>query len=581
MQTLARHPLSGVSLALLAVVVGVATALFFRVQGYPFLQWDDPHYVVNRPELHQIAHGQPSAIGALLSPATALRGAFFEYYPVRDATYALDAWRGGLAPRPFHQTNLVLHVISTVLLFLLGWLLGLRPISAVVASALFALHPLAVEPVTWVSGRKDALYVCLGLGALVCFVAARTTASRARAAILGAAFAALALLAAGSKGPGAIVVAIAVWIAWLVEDRQRRRWWPWLAALAAIASAWLALALVIGRRNQIVIASADGLAGGLFRAIGAPVRALASFLLPLDLSPRCDAWPWPAWLDPHSWATLLAAIVAVVLWRARILRASLPLLLVGALLLAVAPTSGIVSVEQVRADRFLYLPLCLLALLAAWGGEQLAARRWSLALLVVVPLLGFGLKTHRYLDAWRSDVDFWSYQYRQDPTNPITSGALAALAIEQGHLEVAKPLLDRALRGAPRVAVSWVNLGLWWQIRAGAGPLSPTDGQRNDRLRQAEGAYRRAIELDPARARAWLGLGLIASWRGDARAAEESLRRAAALPHGAIEAAIQLGDLLWTRGRRAEALAVVRGVQGSFPDAATLAAWLDAHPSPR
>jgi hypothetical protein len=553
----------------LLLVLALSGALYWRVTRYPFLQWDDPHYVSYRLPLQRIAAGDLGALADLLAPWRSAEGVFWEYFPVRDLSLAIDAYRGGLAPRPFHQTNLILHLLATLLVFWIARRFVHGP-GALLAAALFAFHPLAVEPTAWVSGRKDLLYVCCTLGALLCYLRALDGSWRC-----GILFCGLTLLAFGSKGPGVVVVPLAAWLVLLRPRVEWRRRWLQLLPLAAAAVAWGAVALRIGWRERIIVAPPDGPVGAVWRALGAPVRALTTYLVPVDLAPRCDAWPTPWWQDPHSWTAVALLLGAVLAMRRGLLRRAPPWLLCGCFLIAVAPTAGLVSVNQVRADRFLYLPLGFLAILTAWAVAALAGRRrwWALLCVALLPL---GAQTHRYLDAWRGDLEFWRYQHRQDPQNPIANGALAALALERGQLDVAKPLLDRALAGAPRVAVTWVNVGLWWTATAGPGPLRPADRLRAARLAEAERAFARSLALDPTRSLAHESLGRIAAWRGDARTAEHHLRVASRYPQTCVSATLLLGDLLWGQGRRDEARAVVSEMAARVPGS-ELRRWLGRH----
>lgn len=192
----------------LAGVLLATGALYARVLDYPLLRWDDPVYVTSRPPLRRLVHGDASELKRLLTPRDALAGRLWEYYPLRDLSYALDALRADALDdgRPFHATNLVLHLLAALLVYALGRRLGIDPLAAALGAGLFALHPLAVEPVAWISGRKDLLYAALVLAALVAWL------GRERPRLGAAGFGLAAIGAIASKGPGAIVVPIAGWL---------------------------------------------------------------------------------------------------------------------------------------------------------------------------------------------------------------------------------------------------------------------------------------------------------------------------------------------------------------------------------
>ncbi|MBK8482686.1 MAG: hypothetical protein IPL40_16230 [Proteobacteria bacterium] len=518
-------------------LLAITGLLYAPVARYPFLHWDDGIYVSERAALQRIAAGNRGAWRALLSPREALAGRSWEYLPLRDLSYGLDAWRAGLEPHAFHLTNLGLHLSAVLLLFGLARALGTGAGPALAAAALFALHPLAVEPTAWISARKDLLYGSCTLLALLALLHLRKreglAAAGARATFLLATLAAL-----GSKAPAIVVPLLAAVLVWrcFPAPQQRRERWP-LLGLGALAAGWALLSLEIGRRSGII---SSGGAAGLGERIGsvlaAPAEALARLAAPVALSPSYRDAPGTVWAQPATWigltlTTALIARIALTLRRRTLAApvAAFPLSLCA--WLALLPTAGIVRVAQPRADRFLYLPLALAALTLG-ALMHAAAPRVRRALLVAAALAAAlcAAQTQRYLEVWRNDLTLWRHVVEADPDHPLANGQLAALAIEQGQLQLAKRLLDRALTHGPRLAPSWSNLGRWWQIQAGASTPRSGEAARQYQLAQAERAFARAIALDPRYAPPYLELANLAEQRGDRRLAEGWLRRALTLP---------------------------------------------------
>lgn len=543
--TRARAPLA------LLTLLTLTALLYARVADYPFLQWDDGVYVVERAALRRIAAAEPGAWRELLSPREALAGRSWEYLPLRDLSYGLDAWRAGIDPRAFHLTNLGLHLLAVLLVWGLARALSVDAGPALAATALFALHPLAVEPTAWISARKDLLYTTLALLGLLALLQARERQGRRRALAL-AAFAAATLAALGSKGPAVIIPLLAAVLVWRVFPEQARAGCRWpLVALGALAAAWAALALVIGQRSGIVGTAAASLGERLATAAAAPAHALALLAWPAHLSPSYRETAPPGWTQATPWIgllLLLLLLLAALRATRRPRSVGNPLALAASLALcgwlALLPTAGLVRVAQARADRFLYLSLAFAALA---GGALLHAaaprpRRYLLFAAAAAALLG-AAQTHRYLALWRHDLTLWRHVVASDPDHPLANGQLAALAIEQGQLAVAKRLLDRALLHGPALAPSWSNLGRWWQIQAGTDPLRPVEGLRAHQLGQAERAYRRAIALDRNFAPPYLQLASIARQRGDKAKAATLLRRALTLPRCPADVAQQLRAL--------------------------------------
>ena len=141
--------------AIIFVVLAVMAA-YLPTTAFDFVNWDDNLHVYNNP---LVLSDEVPLSDLLLTPSLGYP------IPVTVLTYRAEHALFGLEPAAFHTTNLLLHLLSVVLLFLIARRLGASPLSAALAAALFGLHPVCAEPVSWISGRKDVLAVTLGLWA--------------------------------------------------------------------------------------------------------------------------------------------------------------------------------------------------------------------------------------------------------------------------------------------------------------------------------------------------------------------------------------------------------------------------------
>ncbi|HEV3003539.1 MAG TPA: hypothetical protein VGX78_03720, partial [Pirellulales bacterium] len=157
-----------------AILLAVLTAVAYTsAVGNDFVNYDDPDYVVDNPYVRRGLTGEGFAwawtttLGANWNPLTWL-------------SLQLDAQLGEMAPAAFHLTNVVLHVANTLLLFAALWSLTGACWRGALVAALFAVHPLHVESVAWVTERKDVLSVLFGLAALLAYAwyARRPSGSR-------------------------------------------------------------------------------------------------------------------------------------------------------------------------------------------------------------------------------------------------------------------------------------------------------------------------------------------------------------------------------------------------------------------
>lgn len=136
---------------LVAVALGgIACAVFVPAATCGFVNWADTAYVVENP----LVQRAPAA--------EALRRAWTDvvmcnWAPLKIASYQFDAVLWSMRPAGFHLTNVLLHGLSTGLLYLVLVLMTAAPLPAVAATLLFSLHPLRVEPVVWISSRKVVL----------------------------------------------------------------------------------------------------------------------------------------------------------------------------------------------------------------------------------------------------------------------------------------------------------------------------------------------------------------------------------------------------------------------------------------
>ena len=182
------NPARSLWLILLPLLV---TILVYRSVGsFDFVNFDDDLYVYENP---QVTGGlSPAAIGWALTTGHAQ-----VWIPATWLSFQLDASLFGPGPAGFHRTNLLLHLVSVSLVWLLGRRLTGSAAAATLAAALFGAHPLNVEAVAWVTARKDVLMGPFLLGSVLAWV---SLAGRARWLVTGA----LAVLAMLAK-PAAVV----------------------------------------------------------------------------------------------------------------------------------------------------------------------------------------------------------------------------------------------------------------------------------------------------------------------------------------------------------------------------------------
>ncbi len=503
-------------LAGLALVVVVFAALLGRSASYDYV-WDDVPEIAqsaafDRPLAEGITLTQTQRAVPELAHAPALQFGYDSYRPLLFTSYWCDIHLWGRGPAPLHRTNVLLGALAVLLAYAVArrWL---GSPYALIPTALFALHPIQIETVAYISARGDLLAGLFGLATAYAALRAIDTERRGPAlawtAGAGIAFGASLL----SKESGlALPLAIGALVA--TRGAAPRRWWI-AVALLALAVAYLPLrgALVTTTTHPPYGEALVGLPGAL-------LEYLRIAVLPLDLS--IERLPHP------SYIALGWVVAAVVLAGGGLLakRGRAPWVgtaLAGAAwaLVLLAPSAVALRTTSVVADRYAYAALFGAGITVAAAASGLVTARprlariaatlaavWALALLVV----GW-----QQVPVWADTLSLYSNAMAMAPDSARAQYRVAVLAIQADRWDLALPRLARALELDPENVEALNNLGVY-QLRT-----MPAD---------AEATLRRAVVAAPAHYRAWLNLGLAQLAQGHHDAGCASIARALAIDPG-------------------------------------------------
>ena len=465
-----RHGL--VTIASICLFLATITWLVFgRTLRYDFVNYDDPVYVYDNPQVT----GGLTAHGVIWAFT---RGHANNWHPLTWLTHILDYQIYGRNAGGHHFTNVLLHTIAVLLLFLVfAEMTGALWRSAFVA-ALFAIHPLHVESVAWIAERKDVLsgvFFMLTLGAYVRYVRRRTVWRYATMWVL---------FACGLMSKPMLVTLPLVL---LLLD-----YWP-LGRLAELGL----------RREQEEN-----------RSIGEPVsgsslnwflkKSLCSRCLPRHAQLRLLAqghaissivrlpfwWRlnnaflsylvyvrqmiWPSGLAPFYtypqtlpyWEVAISILVLIAITAgAIILRQKHPYIVTGWFwyLGMLVPVIGIIQVgSQAHADRYTYLPQIGLYVALTWTVADLAKawrHRWILggAATAVVVCLGWTASTQAAF--WRDSESLWQHALAVAPDNEVAHNQLGNLSLEKGLIDEAADHYQKAVTVWPNDPTFQANLG--------------------------------------------------------------------------------------------------------------------------
>jgi hypothetical protein len=492
-----RRTVASIALALVAWVFIV----FSGVWQADFLTLDDSNHIYLNA-IVQTGLTPASVASAFTEPHACL------WVPLTLVSLMADVSLFGMDPAAMHLENIAWHAGAAVLLLLALLRATGRLWPSAVVAMLFALHPINVESVAWITERKNVLCAFFTMAALwLWFGWARERGGWRYAAAL-AAFS-LALMAKPMAVP--LPFALLLLDSWPLQRTERPRQLvlekvPFflLTAAASGAALWAAAGatqshLPFGARATNALVSA----AACLRQLVWP----ADFALPY---PHPGVAQWSAALGA---AALFAAITALAWrqWKAR------PWLLVGWIffLVMLLPSSGLVQVgAQARADRFTYLAQIGVFVAIVWTLASLPAGRWRWA-------LGFGmagvlsLRTHTQACLWTDGVTLFRHALAITGPNPLVHEYLATAHELRREPEKAAALLLTSVQRWPREAESWRRLG---------SVLSDLN-----RPRVALEAFQNAAALEPGNVETHVQLALILESIGDSTAAAHHARLAVQL----------------------------------------------------
>jgi tetratricopeptide (TPR) repeat protein len=498
----------------LIICVGLVLAVLLAYgdllkAGGEFSELDDGEYVIDNPQVHA---GLTSASVAWAFTTYHARN----WHPLTWLSLQLDHELHGLEPAGYRLTNVLLHAANAVLLFLfLKSLMGELWLSALVAG-LFALHPLHVESVAWITERKDVLCLMFGLLALLAY------GRYARAPSIWRYGPVVVLFALGLMAKPMVVTLPFVL---LLMD-----FWP-LRRIKSIASLrWLVVEkaplLALSLAASLVTMRAQGVAEeSLVVPPPLQMRLLNSGLAVAEYV-RKSIWPSdlsPMYSRPDDQLPVgegLCACFAVLLitgtWL--VLARQRPYLLVGWLwfLGTLVPVIGIVQVGiQTMADRYTYLPHIGLFIMLVWGLADVLRRVPAAlrGLLAAGVLIACFVLTQAQARLWRDNLDLWRHAVSVTENNFAAHRSLGSVLVARGKVNEGIEQYRVALRIEPHYVMGHYYLG---QALA-----------TQELWAEAVASYSEVIRLAPQMTPAYHELGFCYMRMGHMEEAIEPLRLAA------------------------------------------------------
>ncbi len=558
------------------MLFAATVALYWPVHTHPFTNFDDGPYVYANQHVRSGLNWETvkwafTSIGTVTPDVP-------DWHPLAWLSHALDTQLFGPDPAGPHDVNVFFHALNVVLLFWVLWrATGALGRSAMVA-ALFAVHPINVESVAWISERKNLLSMTFFLLALAAYrwYAREPRVTRYLVVAL--------LFAFGLMSKPQVITLPFVLLLW--DYWPLRRMFPAEATVGSDTSPntafpkrslsqlilekvpllfLAAVSVVITLKSQQAIGSINSdkalsLSLRVGNAIVSYARYLGKAVWPSNLS---LFYPHPG-TSLAAWQVMAALLALLGVSAIVMLTARRRYPLVGWLwfLGTMVPMIGLVQLNrQAMADRYGYLPFIGLFLMACWGVEDVAQKlrvsRLVLRVVAIAVLLVLSAVTYRQIGFWGDNMTLWSHALEVTHGNYLAENIVGSTLMDQGDAEAALPHFQNAMKEDPSDASAYLGIGAYDQrhgqpqqaIAQYQKVITLTDNkvQQNLWLRStafarmgsayrqlkdfenARQSYREALQLDPGKAEVWLALGIVTQLAGDSNGAVPAYQQAVKL----------------------------------------------------
>jgi len=595
-------------------IAALTLAVFSPALNHGFLNWDDEPNLVANLDYRGLGWSQLKWMFT-----TVLMG---HYQPLSWVTFGIDYLIWGMSPRGYHLTNLLLHAGNAVLFYFISRRLLTRvgpsvtksgvlslQVAAGFAALVFAIHPLRVESVAWVTERRDVLSGLFILATIICYLNGVMDQSfesaRRRAMNWSVIFYFLSLL---SKASGMTLPVVLLLLD--VYPLRRLGWRPgnWTGAAARAIYLEKVPFILLGVGAASVAATAQHFSGAMLswenygflsrlaQAVYGLVFYLWKSLMPLNLSPLYEI---PQDTSIRTWPIILSGAIVIALslglFRAR-QRYPGGLASWVCYVVTLAPVLGFAqSGSQMAADRYSYLACMSWAVLAGGALKALWNRRvtgWvsrqSFVLansIAIVILLALGVLTWNQTQVWSNSETLWRHALSVGPST-IAHYHLALTLDRREESGKAVEHYRKSLQIRPNyldarigLAQALVRRGEWVEAIEHYGralEIKPGDANLhvglanvkalNGRSNEAITHYREALRIDPANSDAYFNLGNCFARMGHRDKAMENYRDAVRVNPAHSHAHFTLANALANEGNLDEAMEHYEQATSHKPD---------------
>jgi tetratricopeptide (TPR) repeat protein len=543
-----RKYLYPILFSLIIITLGV----FFQTTKHEFIAYDDNEYVTQNEHV----------LGGITFAN--LRWAFFNshvsnWHPLTWISHMVDVEIYGLNPGGHHLTNLLIHIINAILLFIVLLRMTQSWGKSFFVTALFAVHPLHVESVAWISERKDLLSFFFMLLALLSYLAYAKRPGMRRYIVV------LIFFLCGLMSKQMLVTFPMILL--ILDYWPLGRFWTGSENKKTILTSLKNLAAE--KIPFFILSFSSGIIALLTQSQGGAIGSLATYPFLLRIQNAILAYFryviksfWPDGLSVHypysknpeiiqvagGFFILVTITVLSVLFRRKS-----PYLIVGWLwyVVMLVPVIGLIQIgQQSIADRYMYIPLIGILIMIGWGVPELLHKFKSkyqkpiflriLAALAIVIVALSGISAFRQTGFWKNSEMLFSYSLTVTKNNSVMHSKLALCYMDQSRFEEAIIQYKEAIRIDPVSFESHNNLANIYNAQ--------------NRLAEAIDHYSAAIKINPRSAEAHNNIGVALNKQGHVQEAIAQYLEALSLKKDYPEAHHNLASLYGKMGHLEEAI---------------------------
>jgi Flp pilus assembly protein TadD len=490
------------------------------------------------------------------------------YRPICTITYFIDYFLYKLNPKGFHLTNILFHILNSILIYFLALtIFKEKYILSLFTSLLFALHPIATEPVNAISFREDLLAMCFFLISFLFYIKYFNSKKIIFFILSLIAF----IISLFSKESAVVLPLILILYTFsfsgIKEVFKRKYYYSIYFIILAI---YIYLTRYSIFSNPYYIAKPAQDTGGTYFTFLTMLKVFAYYIklliLPLNLRPDYVIPISHSLSEPMVILSILVLVTTLAIGILMFKKNKIIFFAIFYFFICLAPVSNIIRIVVLMAERFLYIPYLGFCIGASILFDKLSKSYKSIFLIFL--LIYYSILTFNQNKIWKNEIILWEITLKRCPNSVFAYNNLGLLYGERGQFDKAEEYSKKAIEMDKNLASAYNNLGIVYDekglpdeaekyykkaIELNKNFAEPYNNlgviyERKGLLDKAEEYYKKAIELDENFTKAYNNLGVIYGKKGELDKAEECFKKAINVDKNFSNAYYNLGIVYEKRG---------------------------------